>query len=445
MASIFGSGIDLIELTLPIDNIAIQERNGLLFQPYSHSAGEKPGGLVDTFPLVRLIPKKTTGESTDGARLSVPGRKAVLRTRDTNFRFEIVRGTPVHAVMQIVVPAYLRGLNTVLAARNDLVEAKSKIESFLRYCGIELDLGLAGITRLDVAFDLEVQQPFIDYIPIFSNLQYRDSRNAPHLYRTGLQFIRGYRRSGKEVVSIYDKGRQMKDKKGIELQTDSQTRIRIERQIYGAPKVCKLYGVTTYADLIDHYDDVVDKHRSFIIDRVIGNDAYTLNLELQNEIQLLEQRKGENEMTYLRRKWENEGFLKDIKNGKLDLVYQSIGAACRAFYADRNTANTTASRARVWMRSKRQEVLQTTKSYRILLLELRGAFEPVERVSKKKVPNHADSPQKASGNSPRRRHSKSERVGQVARGGDGVTKGPVPAKKRILKENDGKKCRKTTR
>ena len=215
--------------------------------PSSYVAGT--GELLADFPLYR----NTQGKEYRGA-------KAKLNVNAPAFQMSILpfsRGGKVSSTcfLQFSVPKVHSGSeNNFYSVGEGGSQAVFKtIEKELWNCGFHTDLNSAEFTRIDTFKNIEPEEEFSAYAPLFGLLQMR--RGIDKKYPQGFLL-----RNTQQQFCIYDKIAEMKQSK-IDVSHFPAMAMRFEHRCMKKVKVKAVYGFTSVKDLFSGGYEAVKKQQ----------------------------------------------------------------------------------------------------------------------------------------------------------------------------------------
>lgn len=263
--------LDTIHLQLSEYSITPEAVLELHPSAYVVGTGEK----LSEFPLYT----DTTGREYKGA-------KAKLNVPD---RFQLTmkpfsRGGKVgtNCFVNFSVPRAHYGNNFYSVGEEGSRGVFSNIERELWQAGIHTDINTAELCRVDTFKNIEPEEEFSAYAPLFRLLKMR--RGIDKVFPEGFLAV-----NGQQQFCIYDKIAEMKHKK-MEVSHFPAMTMRFEHRCMKKEKVQAVYGFTSVNDLFSGGYDTVKKQQvrqwqnnlfSHTVEEVIQIGAGELQVEMQ--------------------------------------------------------------------------------------------------------------------------------------------------------------------
>jgi len=228
---------------LHLTDYSIAEGNSLTVQPspFMASTGEK----VSDFHLF----KDSTGREQRGARayLNVPDRFQLTLQAFTRSQ------AGVNCFVQFSVPKVHYGNNYYSVGEEGSQAVFNSIEKELWQAGIHTDIGTADLCRVDTFKNIEPEEKFSSYAPLFGLLKMR--RGADRAYPEGFLL-----KNTQQQFCVYDKISEMQKRKVDISHFPAQT-MRFEHRCMNKDKVQAIFGFTSVHDLFSGGYDTVKKQQ----------------------------------------------------------------------------------------------------------------------------------------------------------------------------------------
>ena len=232
---------------LHIKDFSVTPDTGVIVTPSSYVAGT--GEMVSDFPLYR----NTEGKEYRGAmaKLNVPAPAFQLTIKP------FTRGGNVtsNCFLQFSIPKVYSGSeNNFYSVGEGGSQAVFKtVEKELWKCGVHTDLNTAEFTRVDTFKNIEPEEEFSSYAPLFGMLQMR--RGVDKKYPEGFLL-----KNTQQEFCVYDKIAEMKKKK-VDVSHFPAQAMRFEHRLMNKAKVQKVYGFSSVKDLFSGGYETVKKQR----------------------------------------------------------------------------------------------------------------------------------------------------------------------------------------
>lgn len=233
--------LDTIHLQLT--DYSISSENGLTIQPspYIASTGEK----VSEFPLF-----------TDNSGREHRGSRAYLNVPDKfQLTLQPFTKTPagISCFVQFSVPRVHSGNNYYSVGEEGSQAVFSIVEKELWNNGVHTDINTAGMCRVDTFKNIEPEEPFPSYAPIFNLLKMR--RGVDRAYPEGFLL-----KNTQQQFCVYDKNAEMVKRK-IDISHFPAQTMRFEHRLMNKAKVQKVYGFSSVKDLFSGGYETVKKQQ----------------------------------------------------------------------------------------------------------------------------------------------------------------------------------------
>lgn len=249
-------GVDTLQIALRTPNMEFEPRFDCEVQPMRVSS-------VDG----KSNPPKFLYQTTSGARIH--GQKAFLNTRD--FQFSIVPdyndGAPL-ALIQFSAKAFSENNHEPMDCAK-LAHNFARVHDLLRQAGVKSNFDQAEIKRLDVALNIQTNEPFVHYSPILAAAQglkrasKRDYGDGGHLF--GNASWQG---------CVYGKEEEMRAKKAAGPPCPPRT-VRAEMRSRNSADVCRRYGLeeATVFKLCAAWQKLRPAHRKMMKEHIFNHSA----------------------------------------------------------------------------------------------------------------------------------------------------------------------------
>ena len=228
---------------LHLTDYSIAEGNSLTIQPspYMASTGEK----VSDFHLFR----DDTGREHTGARayLNSPDRFQLTVQPFTRTQ------AGVNCFVQFSVPKVHYGNNYYSVGEEGSQAVFKSIEQELWQAGIHTDIETADLCRVDTFKNIEPEEPFPSYSPVFGLLKMR--RGVDRAYPEGFLL-----KNTQQQFCVYDKIAEMQKRK-VEVSHFPAQTMRFEHRCMNKDKVRAVFGFTSVHDLFSGGYDTVKKQQ----------------------------------------------------------------------------------------------------------------------------------------------------------------------------------------
>lgn len=261
---------------LQIKDYSITPETRVEITPPSFVAGT--GELIND----RFLYRDTRGREFRGA-------KAKINIKNPAYQFTISPFTKVgkdisNCFVQFSVPKVHSGSeNNFYSVGEQGTEAVFKtVEKSLWEQGIHTDLNKAEFTRIDTFKNIEPEEEFPVYAPLFGLLRMR--RGEDRAYPQGFLL-----KNTQQQFCIYDKIQEMKDRK-LNVEQYPAMAMRFEHRLLNKDKVDKVFGFTAVEDLfIGGYEKVKQEQVgqwknnlfSYTVEDIISTGASMLQVEMQ--------------------------------------------------------------------------------------------------------------------------------------------------------------------
>lgn len=277
--------IDTVKLHLKDYSIAID--NNLQVQPSSYIAGT--GEVVSEFPLFR---------NEEGREFR--GSKSYLNTNTLNLTIQpftrCAEGTT--CFVQFSVPKIHYGNNYYSVGEEGSQAVFSKIEKELWENGIHTNISEAGLSRIDTFKNIQTEEPYSAYYPLFSTLKVRRALQRGY----GTTWLVN---NTQQEFCIYDKIEEMKHRDIDTAHFPAQT-MRFEHRLLNKKKIESIYGFSTVSQLFSGGYPVVKE-------RQVSEWKKSLFSNSVEEVVMLGSKQVEREMRYFYEKYPNYWFEKYLK------------------------------------------------------------------------------------------------------------------------------------
>lgn len=228
---------------LHLTDYSIAEGNSLTVQPspYMASTGEK----VSEFHLFN----DSTGREQRGARayLNVPDKFQLTLQPFTKCQ------AGVNCFVQFSVPRVHYGNNYYSVGEEGSQAVFNSIEKELWQAGIHTDIETADLCRVDTFKNIEPEEEFSAYAPLFGLLKMR--RGADRAYPEGFLL-----KNTQQQFCVYDKISEMQKRKVDTSHFPAQT-MRFEHRCMNKGKVKTVFGFTSVHDLFSGGYETVKKQQ----------------------------------------------------------------------------------------------------------------------------------------------------------------------------------------
>lgn len=268
---------------LQLNEYSIAGENSLTVQPspYMASTGEK----VSEFTLF----KDNSGREYRGARayLNVPDKLQFTLSPFTKSE----RG--VSCFVQFSVPRVHYGNNYYSVGEEGSQAVFGIIQNELWQSGVHTDISDASICRLDTFKNIEQEEPFPSYAPLFNLLKMR--RGVDRAYPEGFLL-----KNTQQQFCVYDKIAEMQ-KRRVDTAPFPEKTMRFEHRCMNKSKVESVFGFSSVSALFSGgYQEVKKKQVE-----QWQNNLFSQPVE---EILTLGSRVLEEEMKYFKQKYERNWF-----------------------------------------------------------------------------------------------------------------------------------------
>lgn len=268
---------------LQLTDYSIEGDNSLTVQPspYIASTGEK----VSEFHLFN----DNSGREYRGAKayLNVPDRFQLTLAPFTKSQ------AGVSCFVQFSVPKVHYGNNFYSVGEEGSQAVFSTIEQELWQSGVHTDISEASLCRVDTFKNIEPEEPFASYAPIFNLLKMR--RGVDRAYPEGFLL-----KNTQQQFCVYDKIAEMQ-KRRVEVSHYPAQAMRFEHRCMNKAKVEKVFGFSSVSALFSGgYQAVKEKQ----IEQW-QNNLFSQSVE---EVMTLGSRVIEEEMKYFKQKYERNWF-----------------------------------------------------------------------------------------------------------------------------------------
>lgn len=228
---------------LHLTDYSIAEGNSLTVQPspYMASTGEK----VSEFHLFT----DNTGREQRGARayLNVPDKFQLTLQPFTRSQ------AGVNCFVQFSVPRVHYGNNYYSVGEEGSQAVFNSIEKELWQSGIHTDIETADLCRVDTFKNIEPEEEFSAYAPLFGLLKMR--RGADRAYPEGFLL-----KNTQQQFCVYDKIAEMQKRK-VDVSHFPAETMRFEHRCMNKSKVQAVYGFTSVKDLFSGGYEAVKKQQ----------------------------------------------------------------------------------------------------------------------------------------------------------------------------------------
>jgi len=229
--------IDTIKLLLP--EYSIKKDNLLTVQPSSYVEGT--GEKIADYPLWQK----------EGGK--VWGSKAYLNTEHFNLTIQPFKGTGVLAFLHFSIPKVYHGDNYYSVGREGTQAVLKAVEGELAQNGIITNLQEAKISRIDTFSNIQAEEPFLSYSPVFSLLT--GSRQQRRDYGTTFLW-----QNTQQELCAYDKNEEA-SRRGIVTGTYPANTLRMEYRLLNKKKIDSTLGFSSVKELPEKWEEVKAKHK----------------------------------------------------------------------------------------------------------------------------------------------------------------------------------------
>jgi len=198
---------------------------------------EKANPQIIPFAYYAQEPDAIEGYIFDIGGKSFYGKKAIWNNDIVNITINPNLGFEAHFNPAVV----MHQNNYYPIKEGEFQESLDIISKTIKDAGFYLDFESANISRLDIAQDRQMKEPFAVYNQLFRLLKAK--RANPAEYSTGF-----YLRNGSREIVFYDKLEQMKDA-GKEIPSGASNVMRCEYKLKNKDSVCRFAGIKDIASM----------------------------------------------------------------------------------------------------------------------------------------------------------------------------------------------------
>jgi len=267
---------------LHLTDYSVQAENGLTIVPSNYKAST--GELVSDFSLY-----------TDTSGRQVNGRRAFMNTPNFQLTFEPFTKTVqgVSCFVQFSVPKVHYGNNYYSVGEQGSEAVFKQVERELWEGGVHTDIDTCNITRLDTFKNIEPEEKFPSYAPLFSLLKMR--RGVDRTYPESFLM-----KNTQQQFCVYDKIAEMQNRK-VDTSSFPEKTMRFEHRCMNRQKVQNVFGFSSVANLFEGgYKEVKKKQVE-----EWGNNLFCYEVE---EVMNLGSSVIEQELRYFKEKYKRNWF-----------------------------------------------------------------------------------------------------------------------------------------
>lgn len=217
---------------LHLTDYSVQADNALTIVPSAYKAST--GELVSDFHLY-----------TDTSGRQVNGRRAFVNTPKLQCTFEPFTKTVqgVSCFVQFSVPKVHYGNNYYSVGEQGSQAVFKEVEKELWESGVHTDINTCNITRLDTFKNIEPEENFNSYSPLFGLLKMR--RGVDRTYPESFLM-----KNSQQQFCVYDKIAEMQNRK-VDTSPFPEKTMRFEHRCMNRQKVQNVFGFSSVASLFE--------------------------------------------------------------------------------------------------------------------------------------------------------------------------------------------------
>jgi len=217
-------------LKLHLKDYSISSNSNLQVQPSTYVIGS--GEVISEFPLF---------ENAEGKKFR--GAKAYLNTSRLNLTIQpftrCQEGTT--CFVQFSIPKIHYGNNFYSVGEEGAQAVVSMVEKELWENGIHTNISDAGLSRIDTFKNIQPEEPFSSYYPLFSTLKARRALQRGY----GTTWLVN---NTQQEFCIYDKIEEMKQRK-VDISHYPAQAMRFEHRLLNRKKIESVYGFSSVSAL----------------------------------------------------------------------------------------------------------------------------------------------------------------------------------------------------
>lgn len=217
--------IDTMKLFL--SRFDVLKNNALVVQPASYQADT--GKVFGEYSLFRAGGKEYSGS------------KAYCNTDNFNLTIKPVPNIGTGCFVQLSIPKVHNGSNYHPVGEGGTRAVLDKVQAELLEAGIDTDIQQAKLSRLDTFRNIQAEEPYSAYYPLFSLLRARKALQRGY----GTTWLVN---NTQQEYCIYDKLVEM-EAKGYSTVGYPANTIRFEHRLLSGSKIQSLCGVKTVSDM----------------------------------------------------------------------------------------------------------------------------------------------------------------------------------------------------
>jgi hypothetical protein len=206
-----------------------------------------------------------------------PGHRPFVVTFWRNRSHDSRRPSTLFYFVQLSVPKFAAGTNSWAVDKETTGWAVNRLEKKLLRAGIETDIMKAIVVRLDCFANVESDEPFDHYLPLFRGLDF--PRTARTRHATSLLW-----HNSQYEIAIYDKRAEVQHRRESVADLPDNV-IRFEYRLKTPRRVYASLKLNTVQNLLDNYDVIRDHFKQTLKDNLFPYAVEGLNLSTGSQIE----------------------------------------------------------------------------------------------------------------------------------------------------------------